>query len=183
MSCEVRPVDVDESVRPAEAAEAYVRRVAELKADTAAARWPGDVIVAADTTVVVDGLVLGKPADREDAARMLRAIAGRTHEVLTAVAIRTDQGTETFVERTTVEVAPLDDADIAWYVASGEPMDKAGAYAIQGLASRFVTRIEGSYANVVGLPVASVAQALTRLGVLPVEAEGDGCAGGGPAVS
>jgi septum formation protein len=153
------PADVDETVAPGETPEGYVRRVSEAKALAVAARTSGSLVLSADTTVVVNGQILGKPGDADDAGRMLRALSGRTHEVLTAVTLAdggSTSGLETRLARTSVEFAPLTDAEIAWYVATGEPMDKAGAYAIQGLASRFVTRIAGSYSNVVGLPVALV---------------------------
>jgi septum formation protein len=149
-------------------------------------------VLAADTVVVVDREILGKPLDSDDAVRMLRLLSGRIHEVVTAVVLihehtspdveeragRDEPGSDSntatkpsdlvssAVEVTTVEFALLDMAEIRWYVASGEPADKAGAYAIQGLASRFVTRIEGSYSNVVGLPVALVYAMCTRAGIL-----------------
>jgi septum formation protein len=116
----------------------------------------GLVVLAADTTVVVDGEILGKPRDGRDAERMLRRLSGRRHEVLTGVSLRCNELERGLVETTAVELAPLGDVDLAWYVASGEGRDKAGAYAIQGLASRFITRIDGSYSNVVGLPVHTV---------------------------
>jgi len=153
---DVMPAQVDETLHDGESAEAYVRRVAELKARAVQARSHGRPILAADTVVVVDGRILGKPADESDAGQMLRLLSGRRHDVLTAVAYcggDEEAGVTVEVERTTVEFEPLSDEDIAWYVASGEPMDKAGAYGIQGLASRFVSRIEGSYSNVVGLPM------------------------------
>jgi septum formation protein len=164
-------VDVDETPRANEAPREYVRRLAVEKS---AAAWgpakAGDysddetVILAADTTVVIDGEILGKPRDDADAASMLRRLSGRTHEVLTGVSLRTGDRELSQVEVTRVEFAPVEEADVAWYVASGEGRDKAGAYAIQGLASRFVTRIEGSYPNVVGLPVASVVALLKQIG-------------------
>ena len=157
---DILPAHVDESVHPGEAPEAYARRVSRAKASAVLQRSPGRPVLAADTVVVIDGHILGKPADPEDARRMLRLLSGKTHEVLTAVTL--DE--ETRVERTTVEFAPLSSAEIDAYVASGEPMDKAGAYAIQGLASRFVTSIRGSYSNVVGLPVALVYTMLKRAG-------------------
>jgi septum formation protein len=153
---DVIPADVDESVHAGEDAEAYARRVAEAKARAVLARSHGRPVLAADTVVVIDGHILGKPADAPDARRMLRMLSGRQHEVLTAVTL--DAATR--VERTTVEFATLTDEEIAWYVSSGEPMDKAGAYAIQGRASRFVLRIDGSYSNVVGLPMARVYELL-----------------------
>src|SRR5262245_42141469 len=155
------PADVDESLHAGESAEHYTQRVANAKACLVLARSHGRPVLAADTVVVVDGQILGKPASPDDARRMLRLLSGRRHEVLTAVSVSLGGEadtcpTATGMERTTVEFAPLTDEEIAWYVASGEPMDKAGAYAIQGLGSRFVTRIDGSYSNVVGLPVALV---------------------------
>lgn len=166
--CEVQPVDVDERQWPGESAEQYVARVARLKATTARERFPGRIILAADTAVVVDGEVFGKPVDGADAVRMLERLSGRAHEVLTGVAV-SGATLVTCVERTVVWVSALAPEEIAAYVATGEPMDKAGGYAIQGLASRFIPRIEGSYSNVVGLPIATVAAALRRAG-----ASGDG---------
>ncbi len=155
------PADVDESMHDGESPEQYVQRVANAKACGVLARSHGRPVVAADTVVVVDGKILGKPTDAADATRMLKMLSGKRHQVLTAVSVSLGGPEDacpaaTAIERTTVEFAPLSDAEIAEYVQSGEPMDKAGAYAIQGWASRFVTRIEGSYANVVGLPVALV---------------------------
>jgi len=152
------PADVDESVRAGEAPDLYVRRVAEEKALVVAARAPDRLVLAADTTVVIDDVMLGKPADDADAKRMLSLLSGRTHQVFTAVAVYRSGMSRplTEVERTDVEFARLTEFEIDWYVASGEPHDKAGAYAIQGYASRFVARINGSYSNVVGLPVALV---------------------------
>lgn len=161
----VRPADVDETRLPDEPARDYVARVAGLKAAVAAARHPEDVVLAADTAVVVDDDVFGKPADATEAARMLRRLSGRPHSVLTGVSVVWGPRSASFVDDTTVWFAPITEVEIAWYVASGEPMDKAGAYAIQGLASRFVVRIEGAYTNVVGLPVARVCATLRALGV------------------
>jgi septum formation protein len=129
-------------------------------------------VIGADTAVVVDGATLGKPIDAADAARMLRLIAGRTHEVLTGVAVACAGRVRSSVTRTRVWIDALDDADIASYVATGEPMDKAGAYAIQGRASRFIPRIEGSYDNVVGLPLAGLLQLLKQVRVCTEPAEG-----------
>jgi septum formation protein len=159
---EVQPAHVDESVHENETPVAYVRRVAEDKARAVHQQYPARVVLAADTTVVVDHQILGKPEDDADARRMLRLLSGRAHQVITGVTVAGPghAGLETRVETTTVEFAPLSPEDIEWYVASGEPKDKAGAYAIQGLASRFITRIEGSYSNVVGLPVALVYEML-----------------------
>ncbi len=158
---DIRPVDVDETVRAGEAAADYVRRLAVIKAETAADPSREDeVVLGADTTVVVADEILGKPRDDADAATMLRRLAGVRHEVLTGVALRHQGRTVSDVARTVVQFAQLTEEDLAWYVASGEPRDKAGASGIQGLASRFIERIEGSYPNVVGLPVALVARLL-----------------------
>jgi septum formation protein len=162
---DVQVADVDESVRDGESPDAYVRRVAEAKARAVHARAHGRLILAADTTVVVDDRILGKPADANDARRMLRLLSARPHAVLTGVTLIGPAGTpDTRVSRTTVEFAELNAAEVDAYVESGEPMDKAGAYAIQGLASRFVSRIDGSYSNVVGLPVALVYEMLRQMG-------------------
>jgi len=152
---EVRPVEIDEQPREAETPADYVLRLAREKA-AAASPASGAVVLAADTSVVVDGQILGKPVDDEDACRMLRLLSGREHEVLTGIAIRHDGREASAVASTWVQFLPLTAEEITWYVASGEPRDKAGAYAVQGLASRFVAQIRGSYANVVGLPIALV---------------------------
>lgn len=159
------PVDVDEQVLPGESPESCVRRLASVKSAAAAARLPGAdaLILAADTVVVVDGGVLGKPKDDEDARRMLERLAGRHHEVATGVSLRTGRREASSVELTTVFFAPMSTADIEWYVQTKEGRDKAGAYAIQGLASRFVDRIAGSYSNVVGLPVSVVFRLIREL--------------------
>jgi septum formation protein len=120
-------------------------------------------VLAADTTVVVDDDILGKPVDDLDAARMLRRLAGRSHQVLTGVCILRRDEVTTQVAATEVEFVPMHEDEIAWYVATGEPMDKAGAYGIQGRCSRFISRVNGSYANVVGLPLALVYDMLKRL--------------------
>ena len=159
---------MDESVRPGEPAADYVRRLAVTKAEAAAdPSRHHEVVLGADTTVVVGVDILGKPPDDDAAAAMLRQLAGRTHEVLTGVALRHRDRTLCDVACTVVQFAQLTEEDLAWYVASGEPRGKAGAYAIQGLASRFVERIDGSYPNVVGLPVALVARLLRQLAGSP----------------
>ncbi|MEP7363854.1 MAG: Maf family protein [Acidobacteriota bacterium] len=150
--CEVRPANVPEVRRMGESAESYVRRLAHDKAHAIEA-GASEVILAADTTVVVDHHVLEKPEDAADAARMLGLLSGRGHLVLTAICLRAGGQTRTAVESTAVFVAELSARDIAEYVASGEPMDKAGAYGIQGMFSRWVHRVEGCYVNVVGLPM------------------------------
>jgi septum formation protein len=150
----VRAADIDETPRPGEAPDAYVLRLAEEKARAVA--QPGELVLAADTTVVADGEILGKPEDDPDAARMLRLLSGREHDVLTGVAVVAKDEPERLVsgvERTIVRMAPLTPEEIAWYVATGEPRDKAGAYAIQELASLFVAGVVGNPSNVVGLPV------------------------------
>ena len=157
----VDPADLDESVLPDEAAEAYVLRVAREKAFHVAGRQPrGAVVLGADTTVVVDGEILGKPADRDDAARMLRRLSGREHAVVTAVAVIASGIERSEVVTTRVWMIALRDDQIEWYVETGEPDGKAGAYAIQGRAARFIDRIDGSWSNVVGLPIATVARLL-----------------------
>ena len=156
---EVAPADIDETPRPSERAHALVRRLAEAKARAVAARAGDDAIVlGADTEVVVDGEVFGKPADAADARRMLEKLSGRAHEVITGVALlRTRDGALLeAIESTQVTFATITPQEIEAYVASGEPLGKAGAYAVQGLGGRFVTRIEGCYFNVVGLPLARV---------------------------
>jgi septum formation protein len=158
---DVHPAHVDERVLTGEAPDAYVRRVAEAKARVVGERFVRGVVLAADTTVVADRHILGKPIDVDDARRMLHLLSGRTHEVLTGVTLlRPDTQLDIRTDSTTVEFARLTNEEIEWYVSSGEPMDKAGGYAIQGLASRFVTRIVGSYSNVVGLPVSMVHEML-----------------------
>ena len=153
---------IDETARPAESPEDYVRRLAREKAQTTATKAPGATILAADTTVVVDDEMLGKPIDPRDARRMLRLLQGRRHRVYTGVALWRLGAVRDAVEATAVDFSPMTAEEIEWYVASGEPFGKAGAYAIQGLASRFVSRIEGSYTNVVGLPIALVHRLLSH---------------------
>ena len=149
-------VNVEESVLKLEPPGDHVRRLAVEKAEAAFAKHQNEVVIAADTIVLIGGEIMGKPRDTDDAIRMLRLLSGREHEVLTGLAIMARRGTAVEVARTRVWVNPLSDAEIAEYVATGEPMGKAGAYAIQGLFSKFVDRIQGSYSNVVGLPVALV---------------------------
>ena len=155
----VKPANVDESLHHDEPVEDYVRRVAEQKAIAVEAA-AGDVVLGADTVVVIGREILGKPRDQADAARMLERLAGREHEVITGICFR--RGKELLHDRAVTRVwfTPLTHEEIEQYVASGEPMDKAGAYAIQGLASKFIERIEGSYTNVVGLPIELVSKHL-----------------------
>ncbi|MFQ3590491.1 MAG: Maf family protein [Chloracidobacterium sp.] len=164
---DVQATDTDETQLPQEAPEAYVRRVALAKAQSVVTCEPA-LILGADTTVVLDGECLGKPGDAEAATHMLHRLSGRSHEVLTGVAIRrsTDAVCRVTHERTLVTFDDLPAAWIADYVASGEPFGKAGAYAIQGRAGTRITRIEGNYHNVVGLPMASVIRLLDELRLL-----------------
>jgi septum formation protein len=181
--------DIDESIRPDESPSTYVRRLAAEKSAAAQRRiadltvrtapesnrldttsdvmpdvTPADaVILGADTTVVVDGDILGKPRDGDDEAGMLSRLSGNVHQVMTGVSLRQGSYEVGRVEVTLVTFGALSTDEIAWHVASGEGRDKAGGYAIQGLASRFITRIEGSYSNVVGLPVACVAELLPEI--------------------
>src|SRR5690606_25307941 len=143
--------------------EAYVIRVAEAKAVACRADNADAIVLGADTAVVIDGEVFGKPADQADAARMLRRLSGRVHEVMTGVVLVHPGGVRTFVARTRVWFRSLREADVAWYVAWGEPMGKAGGYALQGMASRFVPRIDGSHAPVIGLPISRVCDHLQEL--------------------
>jgi septum formation protein len=159
--------DVDESVRPGESPADYVQRLASAKsvAVTAAGGRAAAmlVVLGADTSVVVDEVILGKPVDDEEAAAMLRQLSGRSHQVMTGLSVRVGERELRHVETTTVCFAQLTEDQVAWYVRSGEGRDKAGAYAIQGLASRFIPRIEGSYSNVVGLPIAAVSALIRQL--------------------
>jgi septum formation protein len=160
---DVQSSDADETLHAGELPDDYVQRVARAKADAVLPVAGERIVVAADTTVVVDHHILAKPADPADAARMLRLLSGRQHQVMTGVTVAGGGRILTRLAVTTVEFAALGDDEIAAYVSSGEPMDKAGAYAVQGVASRFVTRIEGSYSNVVGLPVALMYKLLKEL--------------------
>jgi septum formation protein len=161
---DVCPVDLDERFRPGEKPEHAVARLAEAKAATVAASHADAVVLGADTTVVARGHALAKPVDAEDAARMLRLLSGGSHEVLTGVCVCFQERRLLHVEPTRVRVSHLTDAEIAWYVSTGEPFDKAGGYALQGIASRFIEGIDGSYSNVVGLPISSVCELLKELG-------------------
>lgn len=152
---EVRTADVREERNPGESAIDYVRRLAQEKA-CAVPLNPGEIILGADTTVVIAGQVLEKPLDSRDAVRMLRLLSGREHEVITGICLRSESRTIVDAAVTRVHFVELTEAEIEDYAASGEPLDKAGAYAIQGLASKFIDRVEGCYFNVVGLPVALV---------------------------
>lgn len=171
---DVHPAHINEDVGPGEDPIAYVVRLAREKAEAVFAEIasksvapPQGVVLGADTTVTLDGHILAKPADAADAARMLRMLSGRTHRVITGVAVATAKGTEVAAEVTGVQFLTLGDDDIAAYVATGEPMDKAGAYGIQGLAARWIPRVEGCYFNVVGLPLALVSAMLEAASLQP----------------
>ena len=164
-SCD--PAQLDEAQRIGENAPDYVQRMAREKALAVAARYPAHAfaVLAADTTVVIDNTVLGKPRDREDALDMLARLSGRRHVVLTAVCLHTAAGTHRELVATEVEFTALSSAMCDAYVATGEPWDKAGAYAIQGLGGAFVRAIQGSYSNVVGLPLCETWQLLRANGI------------------
>ena len=151
----VIPAAVEERPLPGEDARSHVERLARAKAGAVGAT-PEDIVLGADTVVVVDGQILGKPADAADAERMLRLLSGREHQVITGICLRRGDQIITDAETTTVRFVALTDNEIRDYVASGEPLDKAGAYAIQGLAAKFIDRIVGCDFNVVGLPLALV---------------------------
>jgi len=159
---EIRVADIDETHRPGEGPIEYSLRLAREKAQAVEAA-PGETVLGADTIVLLDGEIMGKPRDEQDAARMLTALSGRQHDVITGVCLR--RGDLLVLESavTSVWFQRLSAEEIGWYVASGEPLDKAGAYGIQGLASRFIDRIDGSWTNVVGLPVALVYRMLPRV--------------------
>ncbi|MGH9835452.1 MAG: Maf family protein [Blastocatellia bacterium] len=159
----VRAADVDETIHPGESPHDYVLRLSREKA--LAVAQGDELTLGADTTVVINGEIAGKPVDDEDARRMLRSLNGQWHEVLTGVTLARADQVLSGIASTRVKFAELSDAEIDWYVATGEPMDKAGAYAIQGHAALFVERIEGSYANVVGLPVQMVYRLAGEMGV------------------
>lgn len=162
---DVQPADVDETPRAEESPEAYALRVARDKARAVSAncRKSGTTVLAADTVVVAGGRILGKPADRAEAESMLKTLSGAVHDVLTAVVLQRDGREVSDVIATRVRLLPLSEAEISWYIESGEPEGKAGAYAIQGRAARFIDRIEGSWSNVVGLPIHAVYRLITEL--------------------
>lgn len=168
----VHAVQMDERPQPGEPAAEYVARLAAEKSALALAqllsareRMEHDelLIIGADTAVVLDREILGKPRDVQDGARMLRLLSGRAHEVLTGISVRSATEALTAVEATTVSFTPLTEDEVAWYAASTEGLDKAGAYAIQGLASRFISRIDGSYSSVVGLPISTVQRLIEQV--------------------
>src|SRR5688572_18054297 len=162
----VAPAHIDESEAIGESPESYVERLAREKAEAVWRDRPASFVLGADTTVVVDETILAKPADAADAARMLRLLSGRSHRVLTGICLLGPSGFfRASVVSTAVTFERLSEADIVWYVGTGEPLDKAGAYAVQGGASRFVARIEGSFSNVVGLPMEVLAPWCREAGI------------------
>jgi septum formation protein len=174
LTVEAIPSHVPEVPLDGESPRDYVRRLAASKGAEIGAQHPGRWVVSADTVVVIDNHLLEKPADRDDAARMLRAIAGRTHTVYTGLSLQRFDAPERAAYRDTslaeskVTMVALEDEEIRWYVATGEPMDKAGAYAVQGLGAMFIEAIEGSYTNVVGLPLAELMRMLRKAGLDPL---------------
>jgi nucleoside triphosphate pyrophosphatase len=163
----IDPAHLDENVREGEPAEQYVLRLARQKAEAVHVRHPSDTVLAADTSVVLEGRILGKPRTAEEAVEMLRALRGRTHQVMTAVAIA---GAGARCVIASVTFAAASEAALRWYVSTGEPMDKAGAYAVQGIGGFLVERIEGSYSAVVGLPLVETLALLRDAGyILPWE--------------
>jgi septum formation protein len=174
----VQPADINETPILGETPQACAERLAREKAEAVSKNHPHDFVLGADTIVVVDSAILGKPRDPQDAARMLRLLSGRTHTVITGVCLVRSVPTQAKLttanrqpatvssESTLVNMSEISDDEIRDYVTTGEPMDKAGAYAIQGIASRWITRIEGDYSNVVGLPVALVYAMLRKCGAM-----------------
>lgn len=167
----VRSSDVDESVSPGLTPAQVVESLSARKGEAVAQlSQPGDLILSADTVVALEGAILGKPRSREEAAAMLSALSGRTHQVYTGVTLLQDGRRLTGHEVTAVTFRPLSPEEIAAYVSTGEPMDKAGAYGIQGLGALLAERLEGDYFNVMGLPLCRLGQMLSRFGVHPLEA-------------
>ena len=167
ISFEVFPADIPENIQPGETASAFALRLSREKAGKIAQQFKARFVLGADTIVVIDGESLGKPTDAQDAARMLRTLSGRAHQVTTAVTVITPEGrVDTRAATTEVHFRPLSEQEIQEYIAGGEPMDKAGAYAIQGGAARWVTHLHGDYSNVVGLPLPLLTEMLRAAGFL-----------------
>ena len=162
---DIQPANIDESVRPRETPARYAERLAREKASVVASRDPDRITIAADTTVVVNKKVLGKPENEEDARRMLSMLSGREHTVITAIAVARGRKLRSAVEEVRVRFRRLHDDEINAYIATGEPMDKAGAYRIQGYGATIVECIEGDYFSVMGLPLAKLVDLLRDLGV------------------
>jgi septum formation protein len=162
---DVRPANVDETMRLREAPRRHAERLAREKASAIAVRDPNLITIGADTVVVINRKVLGKPADAEDAARMLGMLSGREHTVITAVAVSRGRELRSAIEEVRVKVRRLSDEEIEAYIATGEPMDKAGAYGIQGFGATIVERIEGDYFSVMGLPLVRLVGLMRDVGV------------------
>ncbi|MFC4737443.1 Maf family protein [Bacillus daqingensis] len=158
------PAEGEERITPGMTPEEAVRSLARQKAEEVAARFPHSLVLGADTVVAAAGRILGKPQNRQEAASMLRTLSGGTHKVYTGVALAENGETDVFVSDAAVTFYQLDDDEISWYTATGEPDDKAGAYGIQGLGAVLVERVEGDYSAVVGLPAAKVFRALKKRG-------------------
>lgn len=156
--------DIDESERDGESPENYVERLAREKAIAVAGNYPDQIVLGADTTVVIDGQIIGKPIDPDDARRMLTMLAGNWHEVLTGVAVVQNSDVDSAIDRTRVKFAPMSAAEINFLAERGDPLDKAGAYAVQAQAALFIEGIEGDYWNVVGLPVRLVYELVVKRG-------------------
>ena len=156
--------DIDESEHEGEMPEDYVLRLAREKAATVASEYPGGIVLGADTTVVIDHQIIGKPVDLDDARRMLTMLSGNWHEVLTGIALVKDEKMRSAIQRTRVKFAPMSDAEIDFLAERGDPLDKAGAYAVQAQAALFIDGIEGEYWNVVGLPVSLVYKLVLEFG-------------------
>jgi septum formation protein len=176
LAFEIVPAAIDEAPLPGEAAAPYVRRLAVAKAQAVAQRHPGATVLGADTTVTIDGLLLGKPQTPDEGRWMLHRLRGRKHAVVTGVAVIAAGAEGRGAERCAVEVViswvhmrPFTTRTVDWYLATGEPLDKAGAYAVQGLGAALVERVEGSYTNVVGLPLTETLALLQRFGIAPDE--------------
>ena len=166
---QVMAVDIEESCQPTETPEECVNRLAVEKARKAQTKSPHALVIASDTMVVVDGRIMGKPMNRADGLQMLESLSGRQHEVLTAVAVSAGGREISCVQRSKVQFRELSSAEIAAYWQTGEPADKAGGYAIQGLAAQFIQRLEGSYSGVMGLPLYETASLLGEFGLNPLE--------------
>jgi septum formation protein len=169
---EIIPATIDEQPLAAELPTAYVQRLALAKAESVALQYPDALVLGADTTVTIDGLILGKPQSLDDARQMLSRLCGREHEILTGVAVVAGRMTERVGDRcaqamgsSRVLMRHFTAATIEWYIATGEPMDKAGAYAVQGLGGALVERVQGSYTNAVGLPLTETLSLLHRFGI------------------
>jgi septum formation protein len=164
LTFEIHAAHTDESRQPNEPPANYVRRLALEKAQAIHSRFPNATILGADTTVVLDNEIMNKPTGLADAERMLRALCGRTHQVYTGIAVVTASTQRVHLETTHVSFSEIGAADLTHYLASGDPLDKAGAYGIQGFAARWIPRIEGDYFNVVGLPIAATIRLLRESG-------------------